>query len=127
MARKSVPQILDCGHPPSPHSEFTTGYGRDENERTFCYECCANRDRETMTADGRYTLYLVGNGTCESPREVTNWPGSLRFPVHHFHSGRHNIARHRYDVWFTGPDGENWHGIQYGDNTQICHVRRVKG
>ena len=30
-----------------------------------------------------------------------------------------------YDVWFIGPDGKEWHGVQYGDLTQVCHCRRV--
>lgn len=33
----------------------------------------------------------------------------------------------RYDTWFTGPDGKQWHAVQYGDNTQIAHCRRTKG
>ena len=71
-----------------------------------------------MTEHGRIMLYL-SNG------EVMNWPGTLRFPAH-VRKGRHNIAGSRYDVWFAGPDGFQWHGVQYGDNTQICHCKRTK-
>lgn len=110
--------ILDCGHEPSPHLSFTTGYGVDRSGRKHCYECCAKRDVADMVSTGRATLYL-SNG------EVSNWPGSLKFRAH-VRKGRHNIARTRYDAWFTGPDGKQWHGVQYGDNTQICHCKRLK-
>lgn len=120
--------ILDCGHAPSPHSDFTTGYGQDAQGRTHCYACCAENDKASMIETGRATLYL----TREQPDAaaapawyVTNWPGSLR--MHAFvRKGRHNMAGKRYDVWFTGPDGKDWHGVTYGDNTQICHCRRLK-
>jgi hypothetical protein len=53
------------------------------------------------------------------------WPGTLKIRCG-VRTGRHNIAGKRYDVWFVGPDGKNWHGVTYGDNTQICRVRRLK-
>jgi hypothetical protein len=89
-----------------------TGYGVDrETGAKACHECCAVADREAMTQTGRATMYLTKDG-------VTNWPGSLRFPVRQMRVGRHNIARVRYDFRFTGPDGAEWAGVQYGDNTQ---------
>jgi hypothetical protein len=114
---------LDCGHAPSPCSSVTTGYGRDQDGRTYCYECCADRDRADMQETGRATLYLVD--TPGTNGEVTNWPGSLRFKVLYRSKGRHNLARVRHDVWFWA-DGAKWHGVQYGENTQIAHCRRVK-
>jgi hypothetical protein len=119
--------ILECGHEPSEHSEFTTGYGVkkvDGKDFRCCYECCAKDDRDSMLSSGRATLYLTGNRA--DGYKVTNWPGSLSFPVHYAKHGRHNIARSRVDVYFVGPDGNTWHGVQYGENTQICHCRRTK-
>ena len=113
-------EILDCGHPESEHSEFTRGYGTTADGKRHCYTCCADQDRSAMVRDGKIVLYLTEKG-------VTNWPGSLVFPVVHKRKGRHNMAGTRYDVWFTGPEGRNWHGVQYGENTQLCHCRRVKG
>lgn len=112
-------EILDCGHPPSEHSNFTTGYGVDSEGRKHCYACCAERDKAEMIKTGRATLYLSG-------KEVSNWPESLKFRVNYVRKGRHNMARVRYDVRFIGPDGKPWHGVQYGDNTQIVHCRRIK-
>lgn len=32
----------------------------------------------------------------------------------------------RIDVWFNGPDGHLWHGVNYGHNSQLCHCRRTR-
>lgn len=112
----------------------TTGYGEIDGVK-HCYDCCADVDREFMQEHGRIALYLTvkkcgPHGTSRLPDrhvtgEVTNWPQTLIFKVRG-HIGCHNIARRRYDVWFTGPDGFKWHGVTYGDNTQICHCKRTK-
>lgn len=125
MATATATALLDCGHAPSEHGDSTTGYGTDAEGRTYCYACCADNDRAAMIATGRATLYLSGNWS-DRTSVVTNWPGSLSFRASYQKTGRHNIAGKRYDVWFTGPDGKHWHGYQVGDNTQICHCRRVK-
>ena len=111
--------VLDCGHLPSPHGPYTTGYGRDARGKKHCYACCAEMEKARMIETGRATLYLSGN-------KIADWPGTLSFPCR-VKRGAHNIARYRYDAWFTGPDGKPWHGVQYGDNTQIIHCRRVRG
>lgn len=110
--------ILDCGHEPSVHLEFTTGYGTYNGE-TQCYECCARIDREAMVETGKATLYDTEN-------EITNWPGSLRFRITWRQTGKHNIAGKRYDAWFDGPDGYQWHCVRYGDMTQLAHCKRTK-
>lgn len=143
----NTPTILDCGHPSTPHIVNGTGslgYGVDRTTgRTLCYACCGELDRQQMITEGRITLYLSGtkcwNGWGTPPDDpelmkITNWPGTLRFVIAGptaVHKGRHNIARTRTDVWFRGPDssGHNtatWHGVQYGDNTQLIHCKRVK-
>lgn len=94
---------------------FSAGYGIDMRGMKYCYGCCALNDAEQMRRDNRITLYLAKD-------EVTNWPGSLRIPVRAQRIGRHNMAGKRYDVWFRFA-GKQWHGVQYGDNTQICHCR----
>ncbi len=97
----------------------------------ICYDCCADIDKHFMREHGHMVLYLHDNGLLierNKPNrfEVINWPGTLRFPVTYHKTGRHNIARKRYDVWFIGPDGKEWHGVQYGDNTQQCRCKRTK-
>ena len=112
-------ETLECGHKESPHSDITRGYGTDADGKRQCYQCCADLDRAYMIEHGRIALYLTD-------KAITNWPASLSFPVLSRTTGRHNIAGVRYDVWFRGPDGATWHGVQYGDNTQICHCKRTK-
>lgn len=112
-------KTLDCGHKVSPQANITPGYGLNSKGETSCYKCCAAEDLSYMRKQGKITLYL-------SNKEITNWPGSLRFPVHYIRTGKHNIAGKRYDAWFMGPDKDTWHGVQYGDNTQLIHCKRIK-
>lgn len=72
-----------------------------------------------MRRDGRITLYLWKSN-------VTNWPGSLSFPLLSVRVGKHNIARSQRSVLFVGPDGFVWSGRQYGENSDLCHCRRTK-
>ena len=114
---------LIVGIPESPHSSITRGYGTDAQGRKLCYDCCAERDKKEMRETGRIVLYLTENPNT-SPA-VSNWPASLKINVSCLKKGRHNMAGNRYDVWFYF-EGREWHGVQYGDNTQICHCRRMK-
>jgi hypothetical protein len=114
--------ILDCGHEVSKHSDITTGYGII-NKKTCCYECCAKEDLNHMAKFEKITLYLSKtnlNNYC-----VSNWPGSLKIDCFKSKISRHNLAGKRYDVWFKAA-GKYWHGVTYGDNTQICHCRTTK-
>ena len=112
--------------PPSKY-QFTTGYGIDREGNKVCYTCCGDNDRKRMVEDGAITLYLTNREKdgVKRPR-VVNWPGSLEFNVYLHKEGRHNIAGKRRDVWFRGPDNHVWHGVQYGDMTEICHCKRTK-
>ena len=112
------PAVCDCGHPPALTDGIGTGYG-ERHGQTYCYNCCARIDRQEMQRTGKATLYYDGT-------EVTNWPGTLRFHLTYASTGRHNIAGKQYHVWFNGPDGFVWHGVQYGEWTQVCHCRRTR-
>lgn len=103
-------------------SDNAEGYGLDSDGMVVCYACCAERDKQQMRATGNATLYLNHD---HGPISVQNWPGSLVIQVHKRKQSRHNIARVRYDVWFRFA-GYIWHGVQYGDNTQLCHCKRTK-
>ena len=116
-------KLLDCGHKPSPCSDMTTGYGETDGKH-YCYDCCAERDKDHMRKHGKITLYLSTGD--EGRHYVTNWPNSLRIQCSTPKVGYHNMARKRYDVWFKF-DGSMWRGVQYGDNTQLCHCRKTKG
>lgn len=139
--------LLECGHPESPHRDFTRGYGTWENGDRFCYACCAERDRKDMIETGRATLYLVERiekrplqnagyyGLAEKDSTVdvktyyvTNWPGSLEFKARHIDYKKYGggFGSQRTDAWFTGPDGKAWHAVNRGDS-QIARCRRLKG
>lgn len=113
-------------------TEGGTGYG-EYNGQKHCYDCCAEFDKETMTSEGKITLYLTCEPSHFMKREhgrktegkVSNWPGTLSFRAYTT-VGKHNIAGTRYDVWFTDHTGAKWYGVTYGENTQICHCRRLK-
>ena len=115
---KSTQEKLTCGHEkPVPHeNDITTGYGQDAQGNTYCYACCALRDRESMTREGRATLYFL-NGSAE----VGNWPGSLRFRTF-------DVRTHgkRTDVRFNGPDGHVWRAYNASSNNDFAHCFRTK-
>ena len=105
-------------------TKFTPGYATRTDGTKICYECAGKADKANMIATGKATLYLTADGGQWS---ISNWPGTLK--IHCSMSpkkSRHNIAGSRYDVWFQGPDGATWHGVQYGDNTQLLHCKRTK-
>ena len=89
----------------------------------ICYNCCADLDKQEMIKSGnskKVELYLNTN-----EKKVTNWPGTLSFNIRGLRKGKHNIARTRYDIWFNGPDNFIWHGVNYGEFTQIVHCKRT--
>jgi hypothetical protein len=126
--RAMTAEILECGHPATPQApgSITTGYGTDANGARHCFACCAENDRREMVETGRAVLYLTGNP--EKGWTVTNWPGTLRFPVHHTRTSRcgGGFGAQRTDAWFTGPDGKCWHAINRGD-MDLARCRRIKG
>lgn len=109
----------DCGKEKPTQKEGGTGYGKTKDGKVVCYDCCALRDKADMVERGNTTLYLVGH-------EVTNWPGTLRFPVTSLRAFRHPFSRHAVMAYFDGPDGSRWSAKNIGD-TQIAHCRRLKG
>lgn len=128
----------NCGKeiPPSKYS-FTTGYGTNENGDKICYRCCAALELDYMREHGRTVLYLSLDEDATKADyghkryKITDWPGQLKFtPINGVYVGRHNWGIPRYDCWFAdreNPDGtQYWHGVQYGDDTQLIHCRRIK-
>lgn len=124
-------------------SDFTTGYGERDGEKV-CYACCGILAKADMLKTGKAVMYLsfdwpeykkswtfsqlrrpAGHQSVENGK-VSNWSGTVSFPVRYVNVGRHNMAGVRYDFWFT-VDGDNWHGVRYGDNTQLAHCKRIKG
>jgi len=123
-------KCFKCKRDKTHTSDFTTGYGEDAKSRKFCWSCIGEMDWRTMREKGHsknLPLYLTAHDGLVGKGKVTNWPGTLSFPIRGLHKGAHNIAGTRYDFWFTDKDGQTWHGVQYGEYTQIAHCRRVRG
>jgi hypothetical protein len=117
-------RILDCGHKPSQHSEHTTGTAHTQDGKEICWACVAELDRKSMIESGRSrTLPLYWRSETGM---ITNWPGTLRFKATYTKKSRHNFGSDRTDIWFNGPDGFVWHGVQIGGFNEICHARRTK-
>ena len=124
----------DCGAEKvhvNPNGFGGTGYATCTEggiEKKVCYDCCAKRDRIEMTARGRAVLYLTekrAQGGPTTGMTVSNWPGTLSIPVRSWRKGAHNLAGSRTDVWFTDYEGRRWHGVQLGENSQLCRCRRL--
>ena len=111
-----------CKQKKSNDSTYPMGYGLDEKHHKICYSCCADRDREHMDNHGKISLYLCKK---DGKNVVTNWPGTLSFDVRETRIGMHNLAGKRTDVWFIDHNHDKWHGVSYGDFTQLCHCRRL--
>lgn len=122
-----------CGEVKPVHKDGGTGYGLfGKSKRKVCYACCAELDKLDMVKTGKALLYLSHHCGLQPANAlplpqvwtVSNWPGTLKFNAH-VRVGAHNIAGKRYDAWFKDHTGRNWHGVTIGDNTQICHCRRL--
>lgn len=102
-------------------TEGGTGYGYNQQRETICYECCGKNDEKElneMPIGAKTIQYFDGT-------HVVNWPGTLKIKPRYQRTGKHNIARIRIDFWFTF-NGNNFHGVRYGDNTEIAHIRKIK-
>ena len=108
-------------------SGISTGYGEigtGDDVQRLCYDCCADHEQEQMTKTGKAGLYLSRD---DRGWKVTDWPGRLCFrPSVIERKQGHNMGLTRRDAWFTDRVGERWWGVQYGDNTEIIHCKKLK-
>lgn len=106
-----------------PDGGIGSGYALDDDGDIACYACCAKGEEKSMQENGLIDLFLLSND--DDKREVINWPETLRLPVLRYKEGWHITAGIRRDVWFHF-NGYVWHGVQYGDEVEICHCRKTK-
>lgn len=125
--------ILDCGHSPSPHSEFTDGIAyqinEDNSRTTMCYDCAAEADREFMREHKQIWLYLTEYKTSDGRKfaKVGNWPNSLRIKVDYIWSGDHNwLGCEQIYIYFRF-ENRVWYGRQVSSGFhQLIHVKELK-
>lgn len=117
-----ITELLDCGHPESEHNAITRGYGTDKDGKKYCYQCCADQDRQEMIDTGKtYALYLSGN-------KITNWPRSLVFEPYRVKEWKQPGFYTYYPVrlaHFIGPDGRQW-SIKVMGNMDCGRAKRLK-
>lgn len=116
----------DCGKICIPDG-VGTGYARTKTEKTICYDCCGKRDSDmlkSMKVGEKTCLYL--SKSKKNGWNISNWPGTLQIKVSQPKEGRHNMAGIRKDVWFDY-HGNEFHGVCYGYDNEICHIQRIKG
>lgn len=102
-------------------SDITTGYGKNSNGDKVCYQCIGENDDKhlsSMKVGEKVVLYLHEG-------RVQNWPNTFSRLVYGLRTSRHNIAGKRYDFWFNH-NGRQFHGVQFGDNTQVAHCKLLK-
>ena len=100
---------------------ISTGYGVDMEGNKICFSCCGVQDAKAlqdMHIGDKTTMYLSG-------LTLSNWPGTFKINLNRIQKGRHNIARTRTDFWFSYK-GNKYHGTQYGENTEIAHIKRIR-
>ena len=119
----------NCNKTKTTQKNGGTGYAVDvyTNEK-ICYECVGELDQQDfdkLKVGEKTILYLSTNKKGKSKYKVSNWCDTFSIPIYRIHEGNHNIAGKRYDFWFDWKGKEFW-GVQYGDNTQIAHIKRLK-
>lgn len=98
--------LCDCGHPATP-STVSGGYGTDAEGKTYCYDCCTERDNAALLAESRCVHYWgTDKGGLPS---LTNWPG---YVLGKLYPGRlHPWSRKRRYVSAVDCHGQRWHGV----------------
>jgi len=103
---------------------ITPEYGIDNHGHKICFVCCGKIDmkrfKTAKVGDKDYLYYNHETNT------ISNFPGTFKIAGGCHTHGKHNIARTRIDIWFKVGD-THFHGVQYGENTQILHTKCVKG
>jgi hypothetical protein len=111
--------LCDCGHI-AVSDGCGTGYGRNKDNKTICYACCAENDKKELIETGKLHGYFDG-------QKFTNWPGSFSIPVNYQSKSWHNFAgkNGRTDFWLYF-EGQRYHGVFIGFNHQCATIKRVK-
>lgn len=121
MLHTTVFTCDQCKEAITHESEISTGYGTNKEGEKICFKCCGINDSKELKElkNGEKMCLYLSNGM------VINWPSTLQIKPYYTKNGRHNIAGTRQDVYFTH-EGERFHGVQYGNMSDILHVKKIK-
>ena len=114
-----------CGRVCKPNG-IVGGYAVERDGNRYCFKCAAKREaqvlRELAVGESIHLYLVVRNGEwC-----VQNFTGLLSIPIYYIKAGRHNFAGIRHDFWVEYHDNI-YHGVVYGEDTQLARVKRIKG
>ena len=111
-----------CGQNKVHESDFSTGYATDRTTgNKICFDCCGINDAKELKE------LPIGKKTIQywDGKNIINWPGTLKINPYCVNKGRHNIAGKREDIYFKF-EGFNYHAVQYGEMSQITHIKKMK-
>ena len=116
----------DSFNPPFQVGCSLPGYGKDRDGNIVCYDCAGKMDADTLESlkPGEWMdLYLVND--VDGNYWVQNWPGSLKFNIYPPPHWQAQSFRNWYDIWFFFRNNR-YHGVKYGNNTEIVHIQKVR-
>lgn len=117
------PNILDCGHPPTPTEGIGTGYARTPDDKMICYECADNMQRADMADPNRrqITAYISSDG-----KKIITWSGGelANITGHRtYQGGWKRSTMHMF--WAIDPrTGRHWYGRNKGEGMIITLTAR---
>lgn len=103
--------LLDCGHTPSPHSDFTTGTAHTPDGREICWDCANSEIAHQVSASvpgDKITLYVSSDG-----KSIITWPGGV-IMTHVTYGERHHRSHERYYLTARDDKGRTWSGTGAG-------------
>lgn len=97
-----------------------SGYGILNGEKV-CYQCCGELDKkalDNLNFGDKIILYFNG-------KQITNFPATLKITPTRVETKNHNLSGTVNYVWFKFHN-KNFLGRQYGKNSELCYIKRLK-
>lgn len=125
---ESTPTVCDCGHPPSKRdgalATIGTGYARDDEGQTYCYDCAEKREYADFAAaevGARWFAYLALDG-----RTVNTWTGAKLARVTRRWETREGFGGQTLRIWAVDNLGRWWSGRGPVDSGTYVRLRLLK-
>jgi hypothetical protein len=117
----ATPRVLDCGHNPSPHSDYTTGTAHTSTGKEICWECSYKREQEALKRTTHYVAFLASDG-----KTLTTWPGQTLARVTRLWTIPNNMAGKLYRFRAVDVHGAAWYGSTPGHG-MYARMHKAKG
>lgn len=116
-------ETLTCGHAPTPDSGIGTGYARNAEGETFCYDCASLPDIEAVERGEEIWAYVSTDG-----KQVTTWPGNALMRVTYNGTARTGFYGSTiHYIRAVAPNGREYYGKNGGNGMCIkMKPRKVK-